>query len=199
MTGQGGQLLLALILGSALAATGCVARGFAYGPRCGGGISCGAGVGCGSGCSYAGEVYNGGCDCRGPELRPCTGPDCCGCEPACGIGPGCGCASHCGCGPAVHGADCGFRIGRGLHCLFSRLRYRLHGCSGCDGELYWNEWHNDPPRCCDPCTPTGEWIGPAPGGYDGAGQAYSVGHRVHNQRQAAALASEPKPQGPRLR
>jgi hypothetical protein len=36
------------------------------------------------------------------------------------------------------------------------------GC-GCSGELYWCEWHNDPPRCCDPCNRCGQWIGPSAG------------------------------------
>ncbi|MEM8864731.1 MAG: hypothetical protein AAGF31_04215 [Planctomycetota bacterium] len=33
-------------------------------------------------------------------------------------------------------------------------------CLGCDKELYWSEWHNDPPRCCDPCDKCGNWVGP---------------------------------------
>jgi hypothetical protein len=36
---------------------------------------------------------------------------------------------------------------------------------GCDEEVYWSEWHNDPPRCCDPCDCHGNWIGPSSGGY----------------------------------
>jgi hypothetical protein len=36
------------------------------------------------------------------------------------------------------------------------------GCSGCDSELYWSEWYNDPPRCCDPCDCHGNWTGPGP-------------------------------------
>jgi hypothetical protein len=35
----------------------------------------------------------------------------------------------------------------------------LFGCTGCSSELYWCEWHNDPPRCCDPCDQCGNWIG----------------------------------------
>jgi hypothetical protein len=38
------------------------------------------------------------------------------------------------------------------------------GC-GCDGEVYWSEWHNDPPRCCDPCDCYGNWTGPGNGPY----------------------------------
>jgi hypothetical protein len=33
-------------------------------------------------------------------------------------------------------------------------------CAGCNGETYWSEWHNDPPRCQDPCNCHGDWIGP---------------------------------------
>jgi hypothetical protein len=36
-------------------------------------------------------------------------------------------------------------------------------CGGCSCEMYWSEWHNDPPQCCDPCDRCGNWIGP--GGY----------------------------------
>ncbi|MCI0333798.1 MAG: hypothetical protein L0228_11320 [Planctomycetes bacterium] len=38
------------------------------------------------------------------------------------------------------------------------------GC-GCSEEVYWSEWHNDPPRCCDPCDCHGNWIGPSAGSY----------------------------------
>jgi hypothetical protein len=30
--------------------------------------------------------------------------------------------------------------------------------------MYWSEWHNDPPRCCDPCNRCGQWVGPSAGG-----------------------------------
>jgi hypothetical protein len=36
-------------------------------------------------------------------------------------------------------------------------------CGGCSSELYWSEWHNDPPQCCDPCDRCGNWIGPGVG------------------------------------
>jgi hypothetical protein len=36
-------------------------------------------------------------------------------------------------------------------------------CAGCNGETYWSEWHNDPPRCQDPCNCHGDWIGPGCG------------------------------------
>jgi hypothetical protein len=47
------------------------------------------------------------------------------------------------------------------------------GC-GCSEEVYWSEWHNDPPRCCDPCDCHGNWIGPSSGSYRAPyGHAYS--------------------------
>jgi hypothetical protein len=37
------------------------------------------------------------------------------------------------------------------------------GSCGCSGEVYWSEWHNDPPCCCDPCNRCGQWTGPSAG------------------------------------
>ena len=33
----------------------------------------------------------------------------------------------------------------------------LFGCNGCSSEVYWSEWHNDPPACNDPCDRCGSW------------------------------------------
>ena len=44
-------------------------------------------------------------------------------------------------------------------------RVDVIGCSGCGGEPYWSEWHNDPPCCNDPCDRCGNWIGPGAAGY----------------------------------
>lgn len=41
---------------------------------------------------------------------------------------------------------------------------RLCGCTGC-GELYWNEWFNDPPAVCEPCDCCGNFLGPSSPGY----------------------------------
>jgi hypothetical protein len=38
------------------------------------------------------------------------------------------------------------------------LLQKLCGCTGC-GELYWNEWHCDPPACREPCDCTGAYTG----------------------------------------
>jgi hypothetical protein len=47
------------------------------------------------------------------------------------------------------------------------------GCSGCSDEAYWCEWHNDPPRCCDPCDRCGNWVGPSGCGCE-CGGGYSA-------------------------
>ncbi|MEM6330634.1 MAG: hypothetical protein AAF790_10335 [Planctomycetota bacterium] len=116
--------------------------------------------------------------CDGPKICVCTGPQCgpqcgpggcgpsCGCEePQCGCEePACGCEEPaCGCEPACGGdGGCGQACG-GKKRLFGRLLSCFSGCGGCDKELYWSEWHNDPPRCCDPCDKCGNWVGPGAG------------------------------------
>lgn len=142
------------------------------------------GMGCGSACgdccdgrSYAGQIFN----TPGTPHIPfgiCKGPKCCdtgcepgcGCEPACGVEPGCGCEPACGVGPSC-GIEPGCQCEPGCGCtsggrgigLFGEggLFGCLFGNTGCSGEIYWDEWHNDPPRCCDPCNRCGQWVGPA--------------------------------------
>jgi hypothetical protein len=47
---------------------------------------------------------------------------------------------------------------------------------GCNSEVYWSEWHNDPPRCCDPCNRCGQWTGPSAGcGCGGCGGCSDCG------------------------
>gem|GEM_PF-3526079 len=99
------------------------------------------------------------CDCA---EEPCNLPSC-GCaeepcnSPSCGI-PACGCTEgSCdtvGCG---NGIECDKCHGGWLKKLFGY--FQLRGCAGCDGELYWSEWHNDPPSC-EPCDSCGNWVGP---------------------------------------
>lgn len=238
MTGR--HLSFALLLSvTALLSTGCVAcmRG-----SCGGcGDACGCAAECGSscggrcGCSYAGQRYQGCCDqtCKDFCLRPCVGPDCCGCEPRCGCEPGCACEPACGCEPGCAcepgcgcepscgcatgycdtgccgGPVCGERCGEGLVRAVGRLCRNVcgPGCTGCDGELYWSEWHNDPPRCCDPCNHCGEWIGPS--GYNcptgdcstcqpSHGYAQKP-HTAPRNQSMPEVARLPEPNGPRLR
>jgi hypothetical protein len=66
---------------------------------------------------------------------------------------------------------------------------RYCGCTGCDGELYWSEWHNDPPRCCDPCDCHGNWVGGGHGGYRAPyDHAYYVGGETYARSQGRAPA-----------
>lgn len=67
-----------------------------------------------------------------------------------------------GCGPGVCGpAGCGpvgcapLDIGGAIHGKLADINCK----SGC-GEVYWGEWHHNPPADCDPCDNHGNWIGP---------------------------------------
>ena len=154
---------------------------------CGCEVSCGCepACGCGSGCfangrQYAGRKFQSCCQTYVP-ICPCTGPcggccqsgcgECCEpacgcdcgncCEPACGTGCGECCAPCAPCRPRKCCLkNCGFCGGLGsvLSVVCS-----CTPCSGCNGETYWSEWHNDPPRCQDPCNCQGQWIGPSSG------------------------------------
>jgi hypothetical protein len=134
-------------------------RGYSSGYGCGDcgcEPSCGFPGGCGmSGRPFAGQAWEGS-GCNG-----CVNPNGCGstcvsggCDRTCGCGPSC-CESTCGCEPT-----CGCSSGRsyGGSCCLTDI---LFGCQGCNEELYWCEWRNDPPRCCDPCDRYGNWIGPS--------------------------------------
>lgn len=104
-------------------------------------------------------IYRGGCGLPGPcgSCGPCE-PSCGPCEP-CGpeVAP-CGPAAPCGvcvndpccgdCGPPCHGC----------YPLLGFWRWLTCG-SGC-GDVYVNEWCSDPPDCCDPCDPCGNFVGP---------------------------------------
>jgi hypothetical protein len=146
---------------------------------CGCEVSCGCGGGCVDGRQFAGQTWNCCHEC-GPPICPCVESegycceidcDCepvCGCEPSCGCGPAHGCGHACGCGGSGAGRPgvCASHLcfGSWIGCVLDCL-CKPCGCSGCGGELYWSEWHNDPPRCCDPCDRHGNWIGPQYGGY----------------------------------
>lgn len=165
MTARGSYF--ALMLGVvALMNIGC------YCGPCG---DCCGGIG---GRAYAGQIYKSGpgylpyCFCKGSGGCCATEPGC-GCEPGCAVeagcavDPGCGCEGACGdaCG-CGQGIRCGGKPGGlfdGNFSICRRLCGRLLGGGGCSGEVYWSEWHNDPPRCYDPCNCHGEWVGPAQG------------------------------------
>lgn len=190
--GIAGSVGCAAVRPGCCGAVGCaVEPGCGCEPGCAVEPGCGCATGCG-GCSIAGQMWcgDGGCGPRKPLINVCTGPcscgvSCdpgCGCEPGCGVEPGCGCEPACGvggCGSACGGGACGCGhcplasgLGFGIHAIGSELR-RLTaplglccpngGCGGC-GELYWNEWHSDPPSCCDPCNDCGDWVGPSNAG-----------------------------------
>lgn len=112
---------------------------------------------CGDGCCEP------ACGCGGYCDEPCGCGDYCGdcCEPTCGCDsccePSCGCGSTCGSPYSCSGwfDSCE----RFCKAMFGSCG----GCTGCSSECYWSEWHNDPPRCCDPCDRCGNWIGPSAG------------------------------------
>jgi len=150
------------------------------GSGCGCGGGCDAGCGCESSCgcaggyctdgrSFAGQKYTCGCRSYFPTAG-CTGPMN-GCEPACGCSEAdCGCEASCGCGDGCEpscGCGCPPKVGclRTLSRICGRMRDAIcgGGSCGCSGEVYWSEWHNDPPRCCDPCNRCGQWVGPSAG------------------------------------
>ncbi len=148
---------------------------------CGCETACGCEVGCGCepacGCSneccldgrqFAGKKYTCECDSYVPYC-PCTGPDCCntgcgcGTEVSCGCEPACGCGSCCEpcCPPKSHQC-CLKHVGFGHVCweIVDCFTSCCKSSCGCSGEVYWSEWHNDPPRCCDPCDCYGNFTGP---------------------------------------
>ncbi len=151
-------------------------------PGCGCGCGCEPSCGCGCGCGcdgrqFAGQTFN-CCNSCGPPICPCTDCGGCGCgvdsstcgcgcggccEASCGCGCGdcceptcgCGCGDSCDCGPSYGGCCFGSCCGR----LLGLIDRCCCGCSGCSGDMYWSEWHNDPPCCHDPCDCYGNWSG----------------------------------------
>lgn len=92
----------------------------------------------------------------GPACGVCT-PVCaevtcdsCGCAP-CGCDP-CGC-DPCGCDP------CATRCQGPLSFVLGLLHPICWGCDGGCGEMYWGDFHGDPPDLCDPCDRCGNWTG----------------------------------------
>lgn len=169
---------------------GC--RDSACNGSCGSDASCGCDADCScdpscecdavDGRAFAGQTWTCCSEC-GPPICRCTGPGHCGQQ-------GCGCATacegdgrscpQCGC---CFGDCCGRVVG---------LVDRFCGCTGCDGELYWSEWHNDPPRCCDPCDCHGNWVGPGHGGYRAPyDHPYYAGNNVNAPSQVAMRRRKP--------
>jgi hypothetical protein len=146
--------------------------------ECGCEPACGCGCGCyANGRQYAGQKFCSNCRTHVP-ICPCTGPcgGCCEgdcgncCEQACGCECGNCCEPTCGAGCGSCCAPCRYRMcplkNCGFCCCCGHILSALCSCcpcAGCSGETYWNEWHNDPPRCQDPCNCHGDWIGPGCG------------------------------------
>jgi len=73
--------------------------------------------------------------CCGPAFRVCDGYGGGAAGPCCNTG-----CDPCNWHPGKH--------------LFGKI-----GCnSGC-GDLYWSDWHSQPPDCCDPCDRCGNFVG----------------------------------------
>jgi hypothetical protein len=113
-------------------------------------ILCSAAIGCHSS-PYAGMQYE--CSCGYGPGRWAVGAAC-GCGDQCAVE----CDSNC---VVACGDSCGCSAGGGM--FNGRVLNAICGCDGCGGNLYWSEWHNDPPRCQDPCNCHGDWIGPGYG------------------------------------
>jgi len=121
----------------------------------------------------------------GPVCGPSCGPVC---GPACGpvCGPACGpacdaCGGPCDatcCDPCC--APCG-----PLSWLFAIFTcgYPDSGC----GEVYWGDFHGDPPDCCDPCDRCGNWTG-ATGGCAGGTCGTADGGGPIDYRYSASRA-----------
>lgn len=136
--------------------------------------------------------------CGSSSCGDCTAS--CGCpEPACGCDDvaNCGCPeASCGCDDSCCGDECcggcdDVCCGSGCKKKRCKLLSGLMNCfgcgccAGCDCELYWSEWHNDPPCKCDPCDCYGNYTGPQ-GGY------YAAPYR--RQHPLVENSAEPSPQ-----
>ena len=174
---------------------------------------------CGDGCTgspYAFMKYDcGGCgETCGPGFCTACGHAKCTCGDNVGCGSGCNGACGGSCSGGCNGcngnwagwnsakADCsGCAECAPPRCWLVRA---LCECTGC-GELYWNEWYNDPPSCAEPCDCYGNWVGPGHGGYYVApysvGGAYMVGEGgaspppLEMADEAAPIDTAPAPEG----
>ncbi len=164
-------LTVCIVLGMLAAAGGCCElNSMLYGPHCGIAI-------CDTTHCYDTPCY--------PECEPRCG----GCGAACGGGYGAACEPECEpCGdvcaePCCH--PCG-----PLSWLFAIF---CHGYCGEDcGELYWSDFHSEPPDCRDPCDCWGGYAANAWSGYCGqCGQA----HAGYVAGPQAAVTRPAVPQG----
>jgi hypothetical protein len=94
-----------------------------------------------------------------PGVAPCG--EVCGpvCEPECAV-PCDPCGDPCGAYGYGAVAPYGPYYGSNWPGLLPWLWRVLFGGGFCGdgcGELYWSEWHSDPPDCSDPCDRCGNW------------------------------------------
>ena len=130
-------------------------------------VGCRSAMDCGGRCTggspLAGMRYD--CSCE-TEAKPCMS-----CRRGCGAS----------CDPRANaGGSCG-------PCQASCVN-RLSGCTGC-GDLYWNEWFNDPPALHQPCDCNENFTGP------GAQSIYVTSYRRREfdpGNPAAMWAGEPQ-------
>ena len=158
-----------------------------YGDGCG---TCGCDVPCGSGCW--------GVPC-GPACGPACGPPCDPCCDTCSDPCGDACCDAC---PAPCCSACGdpcYDPCWGGCGLLSSL-FQPFAWSGCDagcGEVYWGDFHGDPPDCCDPCDDCANWTGRgcATGGCVAGGCAtggYAGGHSGNRVAGDGGLHQAPR-------
>lgn len=105
-------------------------------------------------------------------------------EPACGmpVEPACGMPVEPGCGVGVGVGGCGDCAShRGCWQPGDLLR-EIFACDGCTGPMYWSEWYNDPPQCCEPCDKYGNYTGPQ---YGCSVNKYAAGSTVHQSQSPA--------------
>jgi len=118
--------------------------------------TCGCDVPCGPAC----------CDVPcGPASGPACGPPCESCCDGCSDPCGAACCDACPqpccdpcCDPCYdpcYDPCCGARGLLGW--LFRPLAWSC--CDTSCGEIYWGDFHGDPPDCCDPCDDCGNWTG----------------------------------------
>lgn len=151
-------LLVCLVLGAAVVASGCC--GWYSGP--------GPCHPFGSHIAVCDPTHCGDAPCGatcGPVCDEPCGPVCGPCGDVCGEPCGDPCGEPCG-GPGY--GPYGHPWGP-LSWLFGIFTCGYHD-SGC-GEFYWSDFHSEPPDCCDPCDRCGNYTG----GYHGGGYGQSSG------------------------
>lgn len=162
-------ILLGLIAGLLTGSSGCCLLDQLLCPPFGPGTACNPEHcvgGCGSTCATP-CIPDCGPTCAEPCVEPCIEPPCDPCAPACGPDP---CLP---CGP--------------LTCLANLFRVPSWCGDGC-GEMYWGDFHGDPPDCCDPCDRCGNFTG------GGSSFGSACGPEMTSQIIDTAPAPRPVPQ-----